>query len=76
MLKLFLVCSFFGVASRILGSALAPSKDVHRGRVYSHVGGCEVAGLVFSVFLWFRAVCPLGMRACATTRTWRSSHNC
>ena len=78
MLKLFLFCSFFGVASRILGSALAPSKGVHRGRVYSHVGGCEVAGLASSVFIffWFSAVCPLGMRGCATTRTLRSSHNC
>ena len=75
MLKLFLF-SCFGVASRILGSALAPSKDAHRGRVYSHVGGCEVAGLVFSVSLWFSAVCPLGM--CADVRQHallRSSHN-
>ena len=31
---------------------------------------------LFRFFLWFRAVCPLGMRACATTRTLRSSHNC
>ena len=40
----------FGVASQIFGSALAPSKGVHRGRVHSHVGGCEVSGLDFSVF--------------------------
>ena len=49
-LKMFFVLSCFGVASRILRSALAPSKGVHRGRVHSHVGGCEVAGLDFSVF--------------------------
>ena len=30
----------------------------------------------FRFFLWFCAVCPLGMRGCATTRTLRSSHNC
>ena len=31
---------------------------------------------LFRFFLWFSAVCPLSMRACATTRTLRSSHNC
>ena len=32
---------------------LAASKDVHRGRVFSHVGGCEVAGLNFPLFCGF-----------------------
>ena len=44
------VLSCFVVASQIFGSALVPSKDAHRGRVCSHVGGCEVAGLFFFVF--------------------------
>ena len=66
--QMFMFCSFFGVASRILGSALAPSKDVHRGRVYSHVGGCEVASLDFFVF--FVVQCGVSFKhACVCDNT-------
>ena len=66
--QMFMFCSFFGVASRILGSALAPSKDVHCGRVYSHVGGCEVASLDFFVF--FVVQCGVSFKhACVRDNT-------
>ena len=49
---------------------LAASKDVHRGRVYSHVGGCEVAGLNFPFFCGF-VRCVLWAFVCVRRHTLR-----
>ena len=75
-LKMFFVLSCFGVASRILRSAWLLPKTCTVAMSTAMWVVARSLVWTFPFFVWFSAVYHLGMRACATTRTLRSSHNC